>query len=789
MLASRLFLWGMQKDPRRYQELFTKFKSYLLELLGFMEQQMTLMSDSGKYRVRFEFFCKTKDFDGDVRLPKLELPDLIWVCDHEMIEKHMMSEINAIGKPLRDLYDHIHHCEIGKILGIKMWDALGDKLGPNRMTTAIYCLEKAVQLMNIINNSQYGRITTKIWELLDSEREDLEEESNMFFAIPEICVEKIVETSECKMCLCNANIFKKSSAAVQEDIRGRGNDAAQTRDLELMEAPDDSEEESERMDASLVCHLLKNTLYSYKRMDLSTRLTEKDLRNLPKHTQTLGGQMTKDSILPKGEEHLMAKIAQAFFEFSEKPASNNPRGTRYSIPVFQRRHFRMSYYRSKTEQEINSFLDTLSRIMWEAYDLSWFTAWKQRKWHRTQNELNYTTSADMSLENFPTTKKSFDLWHQSQISPTSATLVQSNMDSTWISNTAVITSPEMLFLYCFKECIVARNSRWNKLLSVRIFKEICCRLRAVECYLRSRPDHNSSTINMWRITFFLEHLFQSMSSCRRRKSDDNSKFMVWDIRSSDKKYWSWQKIRPILVMDVSETAELSPILKLEEPLTMVSGKIYSSPSGHMFPFDTEAEKRKSPGGNSLKDRFFEIIKPPQYKREKYLYRLNYILALRTILSFEDKLEMRNVNTETCPAHLIFNDKNIQFGKVFGSSKKAFMDCIKNCKKRYWKPNECNREDRKRTPIEIIALMNHKHWDCSEQEELKIFTDEVTNERAMRYYIDHGDRAQALRLAHCGIITEDFLVMLIEMRDKYCDIKGEEDGVILGKLGIDWTANR
>ena len=86
-------------------------------------------------------------------------------------------------------------------------------------------------------------------------------------------------------------------------------------------------------------------------------------------------------------------------------------------------------------------------------------------------------------------------------------------------------------------------------------------------------------------------------------------------------------------------------------------------------------------------------------------------------------------------------------------------------------------------------MNHKHWDCSEQEELKIFTDEVTNERAMRYYIDHGDRAQALRLAHCGIITEDFLVMLIEMRDKYCDIKGEEDGVILGKLGIDWTANR
>ena len=117
-------------------------------------------------------------------------------------------------------------------------------------------------------------------------------------------------------------------------------------------------------------------------MDLSTRLTEKDLRNLPKHTQTLGGQMTKDSILPKGEEHLMAKIAQAFFEFSEKPASNNPRGTRYSIPVFQRRHFRMSYYRSKTEQEINSFLDTLSRIMWEAYDLSWFTAWKQRKWHR-----------------------------------------------------------------------------------------------------------------------------------------------------------------------------------------------------------------------------------------------------------------------------------------------------------------------------------------------------------------------------------------------------------------------
>ena len=798
MLASRLFLWGNQDKIQRYRELFKKFKIYLLELIGFMHQQITLLTDSGKYRVRFEFFCKTKDFGNDVNLPEIRVEDLIWVCHHSKVEKHLRSEISAIGQPLRDLYNHMEVCENSKLKPIQMWDALGKKLGPNRMTTLIYCLERAVQSMSIINNSQYGRITAKIWDKLDSERRN----SDIFFSIPSKCVVEIKEMNENTMCLNNANIFTRNT---DEHLSTVGNnDANNSVDLDLVEAPEESENEIEPSRPSTVYHLLKNTLYSYKRINLSNRLTESDLKKLPRHTQTLGGQMSKDTILPKGEEHLKARIAQAFFEFSETVGNPNQNGIPnvrrlYSIPVFQRRYFRYSRYKTKSADEINAFFDKLSKIVWEAYDISWWTAWKQRKWYRTKNEMNYETAADMSLDKFPTSKHSFDVWHQSQISSTSATLVQSGMHESWISNTAIVTTSAQLFDYCFMECDVSKKNRWNKMLSVRIFKHVCCLLRSVESYLRGLPDHNAGTIDMWRITYFMERLFISMSTCRKRGVNDISKFIVWDIRSKDKKYWSWQKIRPILVLDREslEPEELpDPISQMEEPLTIVSGKIYSSLENHMFPFESEAEKRKSPGGRPAKDKLFQIIKPPSYKKEKYDYQLNMIIALRILISFHEKLHLKTVNIKNCSKHLVFNNRSIQFGKIFGSSKKAFVDCMKNCKRTHWidpntenvvkKEDGSNETTRKLTPIEKIALMNQKHWDSSTNDELKIFVDDTNYESGMKRFIEEGDIAQALRLAHCGIITEDFLVKLIDLREKYEEIKGEDDSKIRRKLGIDWS---
>ena len=816
MMASRLFLWG-NENPKRYKQLFQKFKSYLLELTGLMGQRLTLMSDSGKYRIRFEFFCKTKNFLGDVHLPYFNLQDLILVCDHEKVGIHMMSEIRAIMAPLYDFYKHIQKCETGGIHGTRMWDQLGDELGPNRMTTLIFCLERAVQSLNIINNSQYGRITSKIWDILDSDGDNTTNYRDMFFAIPEKLLVEIKDENEIQengMFLCNANIIKNQIDSNEESNTG-GNDNAASREDEYEEAPDFLENEEDEADLTAeenTYHLLRNTLYSYKRMNLSHRLKESDLKTLPKHTQTLGGQMAKDSILPKGEEHLKAKVAQAFFEFSENNGRNRRsiRGRsrqRYKIPVFQKQNWRMGKYKNKSEAEIKSFFDQLCRILWDAYDISWYTAWKQRKWYRTKHEMNYSTSADMSLEKFPTTKKSFDEWHQKQIGPSSATLVQAPLDANWTSSTPVVTSSTALFTFCFKECDVSSKSKWNKMVSVRVFKLIAYRLDAVFVYLRKLLDHNTSTIHMWSISYFLEHLFTTMSSCRKRESSDNSKFLLWDLRSADKRYWSWQKIRPVLVMVPNDlnAAEMPFVPKIEQYLTAASTEVYDKPIKFMFPFDSDAEKRKAPGTSPLKDKFFELIKPPPDGKTVYRNQLNHIIALRTVLAFQDKLkQVKNVNPTTCATHLIFDDKNIQFGKVFGYSKKVFVDCIKNVKTRL---NPINKEivkikqeedavdergksiDKKKkrpqTLIEQFARKNEAYWFCSEEGKLKIFVNEKDVEDAMKFFFDQRRISDALRIAHVGCITEYFLSKLIDMREKYYNMKGYDEARILSELGIRW----
>ena len=202
--------------------------------------------------------------------------------------------------------------------------------------------------------------------------------------------------------------------------------------------------------------------------------------------------------------------------------------------------------------------------------------------------MNYSTSADMSLEKFPTTKKSFDEWHQKQIGPSSATLVQAPLDANWTSSTPVVTSSTALFTFCFKECDVSSKSKWNKMVSVRVFKLIAYRLDAVFVYLRKLLDHNTSTIHMWSISYFLEHLFTTMSSCRKRESSDNSKFLLWDLRSTDKRYWSWQKIRPVLVMVPNDlnAAEMPFVPKIEQYLTAASTEVYDNSIKFMFPFDS-----------------------------------------------------------------------------------------------------------------------------------------------------------------------------------------------------------
>ena len=178
---------------------------------------------------------------------------------------------------------------------------------------------------------------------------------DIFFGIPDDCVIKVREKCDFKMCLKNANVVVKSS----NTTAGNGDQQLNGANEEAFPlAPDDSGDEEEVAPViplqSDNHHLLKNTLYSYKRVNLSHRLRDEDLKRVPKHTQPLSGQMSKDSILPKGEEHLRARVIQAFFEFTETEREKR-RQRKYDIPMFQRRYYRFSRYKSKTVKDIKFF--------------------------------------------------------------------------------------------------------------------------------------------------------------------------------------------------------------------------------------------------------------------------------------------------------------------------------------------------------------------------------------------------------------------------------------------------
>ena len=59
------------------------------------------------------------------------------------------------------------------------------------------------------------------------------------------------------------------------------------------------------------------------------------------------------------------------------------------------------------------------------------------------------------------------------------------------------------------------------------------------------------------------------------------------------------------------------------------------------------------------------------------------------------------------------------------------------------------------------------------------------EDAMKFFFDQRRISDALRIAHVGCITEYFLSKLIDMREKYYNMKGYDEARILSELGIRW----
>ena len=73
------------------------------------------------------------------------------------------------------------------------------------------------------------------------------------------------------------------------------------------------------------------------------------------------------------------------------------------------------------------------------------------------------------------------------------------------------------------------------------------------------------------------------------------------------------------------------------------------------------------------------------------------------------------------------------------------------------------------------------WDKSEKDELKIFKDTAEEETRMKDFINNKDLMNVMRMAHEGKITEEFLDLLIQLRDKYDSMKFEKVEDIASEL--------
>ena len=783
-MLTKLFLWGPDQSREGYATLLLKCSKAMNGLVGLQELQQNTINESGKQRVRFEFFCITKDLEKGIKIPALDLGELIHKVEDDLVQRHMQKDIKSAGLPLKNFVNYIEkYIKNSKHQGPEMFKTVE----PNERTTLVYCCERMVESLEIIRDSKSGMLR-EIASLL-KHTEAYAQSDKMFSGLPECCVLEVYPKrgQETRFCLVNTNIIYKASSG-SEDTINRATDLNTEKDEHYLLGEEDegipiiSGQETD----TNIYHHVKMTVYYLERRDINQQLSVEQCKKLPRHCNFIGGLQSRDSMLPKAEEWFKLLIDRTFFWFTLSQKNRNE-GQDYRIAVLQKNDYRFNLIFLKSDEEILHFYSTICRIMWHAHSMTFFFLIRMFLRNK-KSDTSFHTKLELSLESLPTTKTSTVRWYDSQknernngnandieYSPVFRGKIPHNFDV----NIPTITTPLKLFEECFARGTGLESKRWNCSLAVRVAEYIQYKISLVENRLLNpnirgqRPYPNDMRF-YWKSFYLKQHLYHQIEHCRKRPPNDESHFSVFTLKSRKKRI-RFDQIIPSLIGKVNERINITPNItqNYQERMSLIRQTAFNKASNtngnllnnmNALSFSMPTKKEESEG----KDTFFAVL-----RRDKNKFQLNDIIVWRVILGYNWS-EGRDINVLTqivAPqlTQLIqrigTKDHGCQFYEVLATNENSLKEKFKSVMKKGSKLRlfeNCSK----------FALKNRAHWEESHNKKLYLFLHQPMEEIEMENAISNNNFRKVFELAYEGIITEHFLKVLSKLRGVYRQVKGQ-----------------
>ena len=157
MLSIQNYSGGMVKE----------FMELSKDLLRLNNQKICLLSGSKKlnHRVRFEFYCHSalkhsnnsdlSTFFEENSIPELDLNHLLVSVDRSDFAEYQLNQITLVTEPIKNMITHCYELDDD---GLKNF--FTKSLEPEHFATMAFCLERSVEMMNLIGFS--GRITSSL---------------------------------------------------------------------------------------------------------------------------------------------------------------------------------------------------------------------------------------------------------------------------------------------------------------------------------------------------------------------------------------------------------------------------------------------------------------------------------------------------------------------------------------------------------------------------------------------------------------------------------------------------
>ena len=802
-ILTRLFQYSEYHNHEYYSSMLDRLKKYLPEMIGLQEQQKAALNSSGLYRVRFEFFCGSKNLGDDIELPVLPLDKLLYKANHVQLKYYLYDRMDSVKHPLRNFYRDIENLTR---VGCNVLEWMSRDLKPDEKTTLLYAAEQLISLLELAWGHKRG-MAKYFEDWINTNMPETKQYRIFSSGIPSDLTVEVTDPNATDYCLFNACIERYlEEEGVREEVDESLNSPSRRQldgqlppNLPLAEVTGEAAEEED----TTSYHLIKSVAFFVEPTELNSRIVEKDFKRLPKNFPTIAGEIHKEVQLPKMRILYEQWIRQIMFKIGLTPRER--RQMQYTKnPVFWGRDYRLGRVNLISEEETEEIISELASVCLKAYFCSILFLFRCRVGSLMNLKSPIFTDADLSIENFPRTANDFDPWLENQREKVAdgkklQKLIRCKLGQRWKDRVIDINSPKQLVDMCFLNPNSKRQKRLNNLLCNHVYDEVTAQMRRILAYLNDPQNGaNRKLASIWNVANLNSKLLSDMHRYVRRRPGDDSPFIVWNL--SDLRY---ERIRPLIVGtaavpnvnrgDIAEgnstpyayhriAPSVSPNMDcVNDVRTNINHEAYFSQIDLSMPpnnyttlkrggtraeDDTPSKRRRG-----TRDQLFSYIKNHYSHIRNVPFLISDIIALRIEIGFEMKLQVQNVNDKKFSQHNKFRSDGkypglISMTQIFGGATNVLKDRINQVRRGYVEKNKIWIYQR----IKELAERNYLHWDVNANNLIELFVHNDADENLMEAAIASGNIWKVIELAYEGIITESCLMALMKLQKVYWDFK-------------------